>query len=229
MGTPAMFLPLLALSAISSIAQVSSANKAADAQTDAANASIAEQQRQFDMIRKSLAPYMAGGQAAFGQQGDLLGLNGAEAQAAAIRAIEQGPQFGAMVQQGENAMLQSASATGGLRGGNTQAALAQFRPQVLSQLIGQQFANLGGISSMGMNAAAGQGQAGQNMANSNAAAYSQIGLANGGAAMATGNAIGGFASGIGSYLGQFGMPPVMGASPDQAAQDAYYNYWGKSF
>lgn len=221
-----MFLPLLALSALSTLVSSSSANKAADAQSAAAQASIEEQQRQFDMIQQLLAPYVAGGQAAFGQQGDLLGLNGQTAQQASIQALQNGPQFGAMVAQGENAMLQNSAATGGLRGGNLQGAMAQFRPQMLSQLINQQFANLGGLSSMGLGAATGQGQAGQNMANANAASYGQIGAANAGAALATGNAMNGMLSGVGSYLGQFGMPPVMGANPTAEQQAASTAWWG---
>jgi hypothetical protein len=61
-----------------------------------------------------------------------------------------------MTQQGENALLQQASATGGLRGGNVQGALAQFRPALLNQLVQQQMTNLGNISQLGQAAASGQ-------------------------------------------------------------------------
>jgi hypothetical protein len=74
---------------------------------------------------------------------------GQSAQQQAIAALQASPQFQALQQQGENAILQNASATGGLRGGNVQAALAQFRPQILSSLIDQQYSRLGGLSSMG--------------------------------------------------------------------------------
>jgi hypothetical protein len=47
-------------------------------------------------------------------------------------------------------MLQRASATGGLRGGNIQAALAQFRPQMLQQAIEQQYGRLGGFAGTGL-------------------------------------------------------------------------------
>src|SRR3990167_4363739 len=69
-----------------------------------------------------------------------------------------------LVQQGENAMLQNASA----RGGNLQAAMGQFRPQILSQLIDQQYGRLGGMAQLGQASAAGQAaqgmQLGQNVA-----------------------------------------------------------------
>ena len=81
-------------------------------------------------------------------------------QEAAYSAIEQSPGFQAIARQGEEAILQNASATGGLRGGNTQGALARFRPALLDQFIERQFGRLGGIASMGQNAAAGVGSAG---------------------------------------------------------------------
>lgn len=77
---------------------------------------------------------------------------GRAAQEAAIQRLESSPFFQAKVRQGEEAMLQRASATGGLRGGNMQAALAQFRPQMLQQAIEDQYAKLGGIAGTGLGA-----------------------------------------------------------------------------
>ncbi len=88
--------------------------------------------------------------------------SGAQAQDAAFRAIEMSPGFQALARQGEEAILQNASATGGLRGGNTQGALARFRPALLDQFIERQFGRLGNIASIGQNAAAGVGNAGLN-------------------------------------------------------------------
>lgn len=114
------------------------------------------------------------------QQQDLLGLNGADAQGRAISGIENSPYFSGLVKQGENAILQNASATGGLRGGNTQGALAQFRPQMLAAAIADQYQRLGGLTSLGQNAAAGVGNAGQNAANANSALLGQVGAAQAG-------------------------------------------------
>lgn len=111
---------------------------------------------------QGLAGFQQAGEGASQQQQALAGLLGPEAQQAAIAALEGSPEFAAMLQQGEEAILQNASATGGLRGGNTQGALAQFRPALLSQLIEQQYARLGGLSQAGQSAAgniAGMGQA----------------------------------------------------------------------
>ena len=143
--------------------QASAASSAADIQSGAAQAGIEEQRRQFDALQAILKPYvdvgapaMAGYQAyaeagpkAFEQQQALAGVLGPERQREAIAQIETGGGFQASVQAGEEALLQRASATGGLRGGNIQGALAQFRPQMLQEEIEQQYARLGGFSDIG--------------------------------------------------------------------------------
>jgi hypothetical protein len=78
---------------------------------------------------------------------------GAERQRQAIQGIEQGPLFQELARQGEEGMLQNASATGGLRGGNLQGALAQFRPNLLNQLIEAQYGKLAGLTSLGSGSA----------------------------------------------------------------------------
>lgn len=190
-------------------AQRSAGNKAGDAQYAAAQLDIEERRRQFDSIQKLLSPFVTGGTAAFGAQGDLAGLNGPEKQQAAIAAIEASPQFGALQQQGENAILSNASATGGLRGGNVQGALGEFRPALLSGLIDQQYSRLGGLSSVGQNAAAGVGNAGLQTANGIGAALQQQGAARAGQALAQGQAnvgmVGALTKGIGAYFGYGGF------------------------
>lgn len=109
--------------------------------------------KQARALQRYLGPYAQAGQAALGDWSTLMGLGSPEEQAAMIAQLEGGPEYQALVEQGENAMLANASATGGLRGGNLQGALAQFRPQMLSQLINQQMSRLGGLAGMGYNAA----------------------------------------------------------------------------
>jgi hypothetical protein len=135
--------------------------QASEVQQEAAQGGINEQRRQFDEITKLLSPYNQAGTGALAQQQALLGMGTPKAQQQAIAALQAGPQFQALQQQGENAILQNASATGGLRGGNVQGALAQFRPALLSSLIEQQYNRLGGLSSMGQASAARQAAFGQ--------------------------------------------------------------------
>ena len=171
MPDPITALVVGGASLLGSSMQSSAAGKAADIQAGAAQAGIAqqgasaqlaidEQRRQFDALQKILQPYVAVGAPALEQQQALLGLRGPEAERAAIERISGGEQFKALAEQGEGALLSRASATGGLRGGNIQAALGQFRPQLLSNLIEKQYGQLGGLATLGQSSAAGVGAAG---------------------------------------------------------------------
>ena len=187
---------------IGSSMQASAAGDAAAIQSGAAEAGIAEQRRQFDAMRellkpytevgvpalKGLQPYAEAGAPALEQQQALLGLRGPEAQRAAIAGIEGGAGYQAQVQAGEEALLQRASATGGLRGGNIQAALGQFRPQMLQQEIERQYGRLGGmadigrvtqqnLAQIGQSSAAGTGSAGLQTGTNVANLLSQQGAA----------------------------------------------------
>lgn len=141
-------------------AQAGAAEDASAAQSEASEAGIEEKRRQFDKIVELLSPFVTAGTGALGQQEAILGLKGQQAQQAAIGGLEQSPLFQSMVRQQENSILQNAAATGGLRGGNVQAALSQFRPQLLDQLVQRQFSNLGGLTQVGQASAAGTATAG---------------------------------------------------------------------
>ena len=188
-------------SAVISNQQRKAAKGAANAQAAAAQAGISEQERQFLAIQELLKPYVQAGTGALGGQQALVGLSGPEAQQKAIAALQGSPQFQAITQQGENAILQRASATGGLRGGNVQAALGQFRPQLLSQLIEQQYGRLGQISSLGQASAAGQAAMGQQQGVNIAGLLGQIGQAQAGGALAQGAANAGLVGGLSQFGG----------------------------
>jgi hypothetical protein len=215
-------------SMISADAQRSAGNKAADAQTRAAQLGIEEQQRQFDSIQKLLAPFVSGGTGAFGAQQDLIGLNGAAKQQAAIDALQNSPQFGAMAKQGEDAILANASATGGLRGGNVQSALGQFRPQLLNQLVNQQYERLGGLSSLGQNAAAMTGNAGMHSTDAITQLLQSQGAAGAGAALAGGRANVGMINGLTGAFGQLYGAGVFNQGGNQfTGQNGYTSVdWG---
>ena len=188
---------------MSSKSQKDAGNDAASAQERSTDKGIAEQHRQFDAIQKLLDPYnKAGANAVSGQQ-DLIGLNGKDAQKAAITALQKSPQFTSMLQQGENSILQNASATGGLRGGNTQSALAQFSPQLLAQTINDQFGKLGSLTSVGENAAAMSGNAGMNAANQVTQLLQQQGAAQAGAILNQGNQNAQMWNTVGQTIGTF--------------------------
>jgi hypothetical protein len=205
----------------------SAAKSAAQTQTQSQGQAIDEQRRQFDAIRELLKPYVEAGkpdltQAYIGagpgalqaMQG-LAGLRGAGEQQAAINQIKQGAQYQELARQGEEAILQNAAATGGLRGGNVQAALAQFRPALLNQLIESQYGKLAGLTSLGSTsaenllrlgqasaagtAAAGQ-QSAQNIGNLMAGQGQALAAGQIGAAQAQAQSLGAISGNIGSGI-----------------------------
>lgn len=209
-GYVAMAAGTVVAGVVSSDSQRKAANRAAGAQTDSAQAGIDAQQQQFDQVRELLAPYVQGGNKAFAGQQDLAGLNGNDAQGSAIAALRASPQFQSLLKSGETSILANASATGGLRGGNTQAALAQFSPALLSQLITDQYGRLGGIASIGQNAAAGVGNAGMQTGGAISGLLQQQGAAQAGAALAGGNANAGMANTFAGALGMLGSSGALG-------------------
>lgn len=192
-----------ALSAYAANEQGNAAHDAAQLQAQSADAGVSEQRRQFDAIQKLLAPFVQAGAPALAGQQDLAGLNGANAQQTAVDAIKNSPQFQAMLKQGENSILQNASATGGLRGGNTQAALAQFSPNLLAQAINDQYAKLGGLTQLGQNSAVMQGNAGLQTGANVAQLLQQQGAALAGGALAAGKESVGNVNAITSSIGLY--------------------------
>ena len=185
--------------------------EAAGIQAGAAQAGIEEQRRQFDAIQKLLQPYAEAGTGALAGQQAFLGLQGPEAERAAIERIRGGETFQALAQQGEEALLQRASATGGLRGGNIQGALAQFRPALLSSLIEQQYGRLGGLTTLGQNAAAGVSNAGMQTGANVANLLGRQGQAQAGGVLGEQGALtGGIGKAFGAIQGAGGFGKLFG-------------------
>ena len=199
---------------LGSAVQSRAAQKAGKAQAQASEAGIEEQRRQFDVAMEMLKPYreaglsameglqpfIGGGQQAYQQQLALAGLLGPEAEAAAIQRVQSRPGFMEEVRAGEEALLQQAAATGGLRGGNIQRALAEYRPEMLRRSIEQEYGRFGGLSSAGLgtlgdifsagqaSAAGSAGQA-QRLGESVAGLMGEAGAARAGAALGKGRAV----------------------------------------
>lgn len=188
---------------VSGYMQGEAAKDAASIQGQAAQAGIDEQRRQFDAVQKLLAPYVSAGTPALEAQQAFLGLKGPEAERAAIERISGGETFQALQQQGEEALLQRASATGGLRGGNIQGALAQFRPALLSSLIDQQYGRLGGMTALGQQSAAGVGTAGLQTGANVSKLLGEQGAAQAGGEIAQGKAFAAIPSAISGGFGLY--------------------------
>jgi len=196
---------------VGGLMQADAAGEAAGVQAAASEAGIAEQRRQFDMVRELLKPYVEAGAPALAAQQAMLGLSTPEAEAAQIAAAERSPTFQAMLTKGEEALLQRASATGGLRGGNVQAALAQFRPQLLAQELEQRYSRLGGLTSLGQQSAAGVGTAGMETGSAIARLQAERGAALAGGELGEAKAFSGILNLPAQVLGmQYGAGGKMG-------------------
>lgn len=72
-------------------------------------------------------------------------------QQALIDQAQASPFYQTMMEQGQDAVLRNAGATGGLRSGNANAALAQNSQSVLNNLVQQQLSGLQGMAGIGTN------------------------------------------------------------------------------
>lgn len=148
----------------------------------------------------------------------------AEAQRAAIARISGGAEMQALSRQGEEAIMASAAATGGLRGGNTASSLAEFRPQLLNSLINQRMERLAGISAMGQSSILGSATSypsGGNVTD----LMSQGGAISAGGAMAQGQAWSALPNAISAGLGAYaGMG---GGGESGGGGSGGYMPWGK--
>jgi hypothetical protein len=189
--------------------QADAAQQAASTQAAGAQSAINQQNSMYDSIMQLMSPYITSGSSALSQQNALLGLSGNDAQTSAINNVKTGSAYQTALKQGENSILQNASATGGLRGGNTQAALEQYSPTLLNLIVQQQYSNLSGLSSQGLNAANSQAGYGANTANSISSLLTQQAAATAGGQIAQGNQVantfGTALSGIGALKGVGGL------------------------
>lgn len=186
---------------LSSQSSKKSAESAANAQNESSDAAIAQQNKQFEALQALLKPYTEAGSSSLAAQQNLLGLNGSIAQSTVINGIQNGSNFQLLNQAGQNSVLQNAAATGGIRGGNVQSSLANYSSNLLNNLVQQQYSNLGGLTSIGQNAAAGVGNAGMSNANQISGLLQSQGSANAANALAAGKANSQLYSSIGTSLG----------------------------
>lgn len=191
-------------SLVSGFLSANAAETAADANAQGAQYAIQEQRRQFDLLQRIYAPYIqqgtnalgelegygSGGTDALRKQQALAGILGQEAQQKEIDTISSSPWAKMLIGSGEDAILENASATGGLRGGNVQRSLSEFRSGILAKLAEDQFNKYGSMAgfganaaqiraSLGQSAAAAQGNAGLQTGANIGNAYAQQGKAYG--------------------------------------------------
>jgi hypothetical protein len=135
---------------------------AADATKEAANTSAAAQMQQLNYLKEINAMPQQYKEQALAKLNALYGGGdaGAGVQQGLIDQAKTSPMYTELMgglKQGENAILRNASATGGLRSGNTNMALADYGTQLSNQALtssyNQQLSGLSGLAGLPTNEA----------------------------------------------------------------------------
>lgn len=175
-------------------ASVVSGNKAANAQTKAADQSIAEQQREYDQSRADLAPYRDAGGAALSKLSAAYGLGApaatdATGAPAAYGGFETSPGYEFRRDEGLKAIDRGAAARGLLGSGAAVKAEERFADNTASSEFGDWWNRLAGVAGVGQAATNTTVAAGQNTANNISSAYTNAGNARASSYANTGAAI----------------------------------------
>ena len=152
-------------------------DKAVDAQVEGQNQAIEEQRRQFDATQANLQPFQDAGQAAIGEQQNLIGLNGADAQQASFDSFNASPGQKFLRDRAQKNLLRNSAAIGGLGGGNVRSALVEQGVGFAQQDYNNQFGRLGQLAGQGQTAATNIGNFGANASNNISNSYGNIGNA----------------------------------------------------
>ena len=133
-----------------------SGQSSADAATSAANASIAAQSEQLAYLKEINALPQQYKEEALTKLASIYGLSGdTSGQSDLIASAKASPIYSAIMgglESGEQSILRNAAATGGLRSGNTQSALADYATTLsnnaLSEAYGQQLLGIKGLAGL---------------------------------------------------------------------------------
>lgn len=165
---------------VGGVAQNQAAKKGAKASGDATAATIAEQQRQFDLTRADMQPWLDQGQWGLEQQRRFL--------AGDWSGFQNSPDYKFAVDQGFRGLERSMASNLGTSSGGADADRIAFGQGLASQYANNYYAKLAGLSGTGQQTATQLGQFGANAASNIGNAYMQNGNARASAYQAQGNA-----------------------------------------
>lgn len=186
-----------ALSGLSSVmggsAQRKAANKAAQAQVEAARMATEEQRRQYDLTRSDLAPWMGAGKNALYAYEDLIGLPSSSGDPNRTpmdrnAMLTSDPSYQFRLKTGEEMTNRKAAAAGGYYGGNAMKELAEYGQNFASTEFSAIADRLARLSGLGRDTSSQVGQFGANAANQISGNILGAGRARADVATAAGNA-----------------------------------------
>ena len=175
-------------------------DKAAGAQQESAEKSIESQEAMFDKSLELQQPYR---QAGYDALGGLQGLADPAQRGQMLNDYYAGDEYQALQGQQNEQTLRNAAATGGMRGGNTQAALANIAPQLGQNFLNNQQNQFTGLANMGMGAASQGAQGAQQFGNQQSLLQQQIGQSQAQNALTQGSIQSGLVSDLGGLGYQY--------------------------
>lgn len=144
--------------------QSSAIKKAGRQQQSAADRATAEQERQFNLTRSDFAPILERGNLAGDKLSAFLGLQGQEAEQAAISGFNESPGQQFLRERQERSLLRNEAALGGLGGGNVRTALQEQAFGIASTQLGERKDRLAQVAALGAGATGQVGALGQRSA-----------------------------------------------------------------
>ena len=200
----------------SSAMQANAASKAAKAQTKGAQASIAEEARQYDQSREDLAPWREAGGEALDRLRDL--------SRGDYSYFAMSPDYQFRLREGEKAMNRAQAARGNFLSGAGMKELARYGSNIAAGEFGDWWNRQAGLANVGQTATNQTGVLGANAASNIGNSYMAAGNARANAAINQGNAWGGAINDLSSnYLlnSYLNGQQTTGLSPTQ--QQFLYN------
>ena len=188
----------VAAAGITAAAGLGSAAMQSSAAKSGQSAAIGAQQQALEQARSDLQPWVGTGGDANTASANLLGLNGPDAAASAMKNYQTSPGYQWQMDQGLRAVDQGKAALGMLRSGATLKAEQTFGQGLANSDFGQYYNRLFSLSTLGENAAAGQGTGeittGQGIAGTDRLAGSQQSGIYGNVGKGLGDTVGGLLS-----------------------------------
>lgn len=173
----------------------SAAKKAAKAQTQSAEAGIAEQRRQYDQTRQDFTPYREAGSAAIGSLSDML-------KPGYDYTTSPGYQF--RMDEGNRAIEGSAAARGLLHSGGAVKDMLRFSQGLAADDFQQSFNRTASVAQGGQQVASTLGGLGANSANGISSLLTQAGNARASGYVGSANAITGGMNNLASIFANMG-------------------------
>lgn len=175
--------------------QSNAAQNATDAQTAAAQAAIAEQQREFNTTQSNEAPWIHAGTGALNQLHQLNSGN--------YSSFKQSPDYQWTLQQGIGALDKSAAAKGNLGAGGYGEDLTNYAQGLASTQYGNYYNRIASLAGLGQTAVGQQGQLGQAAAQNIGNQYTNLGNAQASGYTAQGNTWANFGNQAGQAFGNY--------------------------